>query len=245
MFDDFDTVPSMCSLTLLFCLCLTISAFSQDSPSLGASAVSAVVSQYIMNTLVRVPETHQPLPSNGKWSISTTRPDSCPHDDIPCARVIYTVPEAHVVCEWTVVPPHGSAPAAFLDQNEDASRYLLRNLPSTDVASLVLASPQPLYPAIARMAHISGSVVVRLVVSGSGTVTSATPIGGHPMLRPAAVDAAKHWTFGALQVGTQPTPFVADLSADFNLESNVPHTQLPNGATMDSHMPGGTVTMHP
>jgi TonB family protein len=141
---------------------------------------------------------------------------------------------AHAACEWTVVPQQGATPAAFLDQNEDASRYLLRKLPAADLASRVLANPQPAYPTIARAAHISGSVSVRLIVSGNGAVTSATAISGPAMLRGEAEVAAKHWTFHPLLVGTQPTPFVVDLTADFRLAGN-----LPNG------LPLGTATMHP
>jgi TonB family protein len=192
-------------------------AFSQDSPSLNQSLVSTVLTHYSLNPLVLVPDTNKPLPSNGKWVIRTTRPDSCPHDDTPCARVVYAVLEVHVACEWTVVPQQGSAPAAFVDQNSDASRYLIRKLPVMDVASLVLASPQPIYPPIARAAHVSGSVVVRLLVSSDGTVTSATLVSGPEMLRAATLDAAKHWTFHALQVGTQPTPFVVEVSANFRM----------------------------
>jgi protein TonB len=91
-----------------------------------------------------------------------------------------------------------------------------------------------MYPAIARAAHISGSVVVRLVVSGDGIVTSATPVSGPPMLSPSAVDAAKNWTFHALQVGTQSTPFVADLKADFSVGHDVAFGQTK-----------ATVSMHP
>ena len=231
----------MRSLNLL-CLLLAVPAFAQDAPSLGKLSVSAVLDHYTINTLIHLPDTHKPLPSTGRWSIKTTRPDSCPHDDTPCARVIYTVAEAHVVCEWTVVPQQGATPATFLDQNEDASHYLLRELPAADLAPLLLTSPQPVYPPIARAAHVSGPVVVRLVVSSSGAVTSATPISGPPMLQSAAGDAAKKWTFHPLQVGTQPTTFTVDLTATYTLEANLPSCTRLNPC---SSIPQGTVSMHP
>lgn len=233
-------LPRMRSLALLS-LCLAVRVLAQDAPNLGQSPVSAVVAQYTMNTLVRLPDTHQPLPSNGTWSIRKTRPDACPHDESPCARVIYSVPEAHVACEWTVVPGQSGVPAAFLDQNEDASRYLLRKLPAAELAPLVVKSPQPMYPSIARSARVSGPVVVRLVVSEKGTVTLATPLSGPPMLVGAAVDSAKHWIFHPLQVGTQAAPFTADLTASFTFEAD------PRSCTQYNPCgpPKGTATMRP
>jgi TonB family protein len=230
----------MRSLTV-FCLFLTAPALAQDAVSLGTLSVSAVLDQYVIDTSARLPDTHQPLPMNGKWSIKTPRPDSCPHDDSPCARVVYSVPEAHVVCEWTVVPGQSGVPAAFLDQNEDASRYLLRKLPAAELAALVVKSPQPMYPAIARAARVSGPVVVRFVVSEKGTVTTATALSGPAMLRGAAVDAAQHWVFHPLQTGAQATPFTVDLNASFTLEAPPPSCTKSNPCGP----PKGDATMLP
>jgi TonB family protein len=226
----------------LLCFFLAQPAFAQDAQSLGKSSVSAVLDQYTINPLVRLPDTHNPLPPTGKWSIRTTRPDSCPHDDSPCARVVYTVPEANVACEWTVVPGRDGAPNSFLDENEDASHYLLRKLQAVDLTPLVLTSPQPVYPPIARAAHISGAVVVRLVVSGKGVVTSATPVSGPAMLFGASADAAKKWTFRPLQVGTQSASFTVDLNASYFLVAD------PSNCTKDNvcrSIPNGTASLRP
>jgi TonB family protein len=143
-----------------------------------------------------------------------------------------------------VVPPQGAKPAAFLDQNEDASRYLLRKLPAVDLAPLVLTSPQPIYPPIARAAHISGSVAIRLVVSDKGTVISASSISGPEMLRVSASDAAKHWTFHALQVGATPAPFTVDLNANFTMAAD-PRKCTKDDPCWMSTIPEGKVTMNP
>ena len=238
------TLPPMRFLSLLG-LCLAVRVSAQGDPSLGKSSVSAVLGQYTMNTLVRLPETHQPLPSNGTWSIAKTRPDSCPHDESPCARVIYSVPEAHVACEWTVVPGLSGAPATFPDQNEDASRYLLRKLTAAELAPLVVKSPQPVYPSIARSARLSGSVAVRLVVSEKGAVTLAAPVSGPVMLQGAAVDSAKHWVFRPLLVGAQPAPFTVDLNAEFNLNAKADPQSCTPGHPCGGGVPLGTATMRP
>lgn len=187
-------------------------------------------------------DTEAPLPATGKWSIRATRPDNCPHDSLPCARVIYSVPESHVMCEWTVIPQQGAAPAVFIDQNADASRFLLRRASGEEIVPLLLASPQPIYPPIARAARISGSVVVRLVVSDKGVVTVATPLSGPDLLRQAAADAAKHYTFRALHVGTQPIPFTVDVVTEFTVEGK-PHTCTEENPC--ATLPNGKVTIRP
>jgi len=51
------------------------------------------------------------------------------------------------------------------------------------------------YPAIAKAARISGTVVVQLDVSAEGAVVSTKAISGHPMLQQAAIDFVKQLTF--------------------------------------------------
>ncbi len=53
----------------------------------------------------------------------------------------------------------------------------------------------PVYPELARKMAIVGTVKVELVIDASGAVRSAKPVGGHPLLIPAAVDAAKRWRY--------------------------------------------------
>ena len=237
----FGYTPRMRAL-MFVCLFLAIPAVAQDAFSLGKSSVSDVLEKYTLNPLVRLPDTQKPLPSTGKWSMRTARPESCPHDDTPCAGVVYAVPEAHALCEWTVVPQQGAAAPAFLDQNEDASRYFLRLLPASDLASLVVTSPQPVYPPIARAAHVSGSVVVRLVISEKGSTSLVTAVSGPAMLLAATTDAAKKWTFRPLQVGKESAAFTVDINATFTLPSNLPSCTRANPCAT---LPDGTVTMRP
>jgi TonB family protein len=58
---------------------------------------------------------------------------------------------------------------------------------------------QPVYPAIARAAGAQGSVRVEVVISEQGEVESAQVSSGHPLLREAAVEAAKQWRFEPVQ----------------------------------------------
>ncbi len=53
----------------------------------------------------------------------------------------------------------------------------------------------PIYPRIAQSAHIQGEVNVTIGVRHDGGVESATFVGGHPMLKQAALDSAEQSLF--------------------------------------------------
>jgi TonB family protein len=54
---------------------------------------------------------------------------------------------------------------------------------------------QPVYPAVAKAARAQGPVQVQITIDESGNVVSAEAKDGHPLLREAAVDAARQWHF--------------------------------------------------
>jgi TonB family protein len=56
---------------------------------------------------------------------------------------------------------------------------------------------EPVCPALAVAAKISGVVRLKLRVERDGNVRSVQYVSGHALLAPAAVEAAKQWTFGA------------------------------------------------
>ena len=67
------------------------------------------------------------------------------------------------------------------------------------------AAVAPSYPPLAALASVSGSVVVQAAVSDAGIVTSARVVSGHPLLKKAAMEAAKKWKFGSAPVRSRTT----------------------------------------
>ncbi|HMF56111.1 MAG TPA: TonB family protein [Pyrinomonadaceae bacterium] len=67
-----------------------------------------------------------------------------------------------------------------------------------------ISLPKPPYPPIARAAHAEGQVIVKVVIDEDGNVISAQALSGHPLLRAAAVDAARHARFAPTQLSGQP-----------------------------------------
>jgi TonB family protein len=58
-----------------------------------------------------------------------------------------------------------------------------------------ISKAQPRYPPRAKRYNISGPVDVQVTISTVGRVTRVKAIGGHPLLRVAAEEAARRWVF--------------------------------------------------
>ncbi len=76
---------------------------------------------------------------------------------------------------------------------------------------------QPPYPPIAKAARASGAVSVQVEISEDGRVTSATVISGHPLLRDAALQAARQWTFKPTELSGVPVKVQGVLTFNFTL----------------------------
>jgi periplasmic protein TonB len=62
----------------------------------------------------------------------------------------------------------------------------------------------PTYPRLARAAHISGVVEVKVLIDEDGNVIEARAISGHPVLWDASVEAAKNSLFSPTVLSGQP-----------------------------------------
>jgi TonB family protein len=67
---------------------------------------------------------------------------------------------------------------------------------SPEVArGLLITKIMPVYPPLAQQANIQGIVVLEADIAKDGSVGSLRAVSGHPMLVPAAIDAAKQWKY--------------------------------------------------
>ena len=64
--------------------------------------------------------------------------------------------------------------------------------------------PEPVFPAIAKAAHASGSVTVEITIDETGNVIAAHAVSGHPLLQSAAVDAARRASFNPTRLSGEP-----------------------------------------
>src|SRR5215475_11822311 len=81
----------------------------------------------------------------------------------------------------------------------------------------VLRRVQPPYPIIAKQAHIQGTVQVQIDISETGAVTNVTLLSGPPLLREAAMQAAKQWLFIPTELNGQRVRAIGLLTFNFTI----------------------------
>lgn len=80
----------------------------------------------------------------------------------------------------------------------------------------VLKTVAPLYPPIARIRRLSGSVVVQVTVGKDGKAHNPQFISGQPVFRQAAFDAVKQWKFRPALLNGQPIDQATQIKMDFH-----------------------------
>ena len=75
----------------------------------------------------------------------------------------------------------------------------------------------PVYPVTAKVARLAGAVAVEVTISEQGIVTSARAVSGPPLLRNAAVNAARGWKFKASTLGGVPVTTTTTIVFNFKL----------------------------
>lgn len=184
------------------------------SLSLGAQAVSVVLKHYAFTAALN-PKTEQPLTGKGSWSISKEIPASCPQTKETCVEVFYEFPAESVRCSWVVLLNEDGTDGMFLDENDDAERYMLLTATKSEAKALVDTRKKPVFPPIAAAVGASGAVVVNVLVGKTGEPQKCGVVSGPPMVQGAAIEAAKSWKFKPMMVGTRAVPYAIQLTFTF------------------------------
>lgn len=93
-----------------------------------------------------------------------------------------------------------------------------QRLISTVLASKAISLPQPIYPQIAKLIHIGGTVAVQILVDEQGKVVSAQPVSGHPTLVGAAKEAALRARFTPTMLNGQAVKVQGVITYNFVLQ---------------------------
>ena len=84
-------------------------------------------------------------------------------------------------------------------------------------SGLLVRKVNPVYPPLARQARISGTVVLRAVISKDGSIENLSLVSGHPMLAPAAIDAVKQWKYKPYLLNGEPVEVDTEVQVNFTL----------------------------
>lgn len=90
-------------------------------------------------------------------------------------------------------------------------------IPEETMTSLLLAQVPPVYPASAKEIHVDGTVILRITVGLDGTVKSADAISGPAVLRMAATDSVRQWTYRPFTLLGEPTEIETKVRIIFTL----------------------------
>lgn len=82
----------------------------------------------------------------------------------------------------------------------------------------LISAPKPLYPPLAKMAHIQGTVRLEAVIGTDGTIQNLKVISGHPLLAKAALEAARRWRYQPTTLRGRPVEVVTEIDMNFALD---------------------------
>lgn len=85
------------------------------------------------------------------------------------------------------------------------------------MAGQILQKTTPVYPPIARAAHVGGTVVLHAIIGKDGSIQNLSVISGPPMLVGAATDAVKQWRYKPYLLNGDPTEVDTTITVNFNL----------------------------
>jgi protein TonB len=82
-------------------------------------------------------------------------------------------------------------------------------------AGMLIAPIRPVYPAIAKAAHIEGMVVVEAIITRTGTIESLHVVSGPMMLQSAAIDAIRAARYQPYRLNGEATEVQTTITVNF------------------------------
>jgi TonB family protein len=104
----------------------------------------------------------------------------------------------------------------FGDDTDTTSNARSKTISGGVLNDKAISLPQPAYPPVARSVRATGSVSVQVLVDEKGEVVLATAVSGHPLLRSAAVQAARQARFAPTKLSGQPVNVNGVLTYNFS-----------------------------
>src|SRR4029077_7945669 len=81
----------------------------------------------------------------------------------------------------------------------------------------IIRQPMPVYPAIAKSAHMQGTVVLHAIIDKDGSVQELQYISGPPILMKNAMDAVRQWRYQPPLLNGEPVQVDTTISVVFSL----------------------------
>lgn len=110
----------------------------------------------------------------------------------------------------------GSGPAGPPPPPKPATPSRIRVGGNVEAASLI-NKVTPIYPPIAKTAHVSGTVVLHAIISKDGSIQELQYVSGPPLLMKSAMDAVKEWRYKPTMLNGDPVEVDTTIDVVFTL----------------------------
>ncbi len=168
-----------------------IAVFGHSGSSKSGSTTSTPVASNTGNAGPSRYSSSIPVPATPAISSADRTPPAATSPNDTASPVANTTASDTTSTSDTPTPATTTAPATPEPTDPVAAAGSPDALPTLEPVYRIGAA----YPAAAMQARPSGPVVIRIGAQPNGTVSEAVPMSGDPLLVPAAIAAARQWTF--------------------------------------------------
>jgi protein TonB len=109
-------------------------------------------------------------------------------------------------------------PPVTVNQHETESAEPRRVRTSSIELARVIHRVEPVYPSVARMAHVSGTVELTGVIGTDGRIRELKALSGNPLLVKAAIDAVSQWIYAPPILNGERVEVIAPITVNFRLD---------------------------
>ena len=89
----------------------------------------------------------------------------------------------------------------------------------------LLKKVDPVYPQMAKIAHVTGEVVLDALIGEDGSIENLRAISGHPLLIQSAMDAVKQWKYKPVLLAGKPIEVLTRISVRYRAGDEEPADQ--------------------
>ena len=82
---------------------------------------------------------------------------------------------------------------------------------------MIIRKTLPVYPPIAKAAHVEGTVILGAVIARDGTIQNLHIVSGNGMLQQAALDAVRTWRYKPYLLNGEPVEVETTVNVIFKL----------------------------
>jgi protein TonB len=86
-------------------------------------------------------------------------------------------------------------------------------------AAKLMQKALPIYPALAKQARVSGTVLLDAVIGTDGHIQELHTVSGHPLLVPEALRAVRQWIYAPTTLNDQPVSVRTTIEVHFTLSN--------------------------